>query len=57
VVDLPSRGDTCFPDRRDLGGGIHEIWNYTSPLDGADLLWIEGQNGPTEIYRIQVRFP
>jgi hypothetical protein len=55
ALDLPSRGDTCFPDRRDLGD-VQEIWNYTSPLDGPDLSWIEGQNGPTDIYRIALDF-
>lgn len=54
-LDLPSRGDTCFPDRRELGGGVHQIWNYTSPLDG-DPTWIEGQQGDTLIYRIDLAF-
>lgn len=55
ALELPSRGDTCFPDRRDLGDGVHQIWNYTSPLVG-DPSWIEGQNGETLIYRIDLRF-
>ena len=54
-LDLPSRGDTCFADRRELGGGRHEIWNYTSPLDG-DPTWIEGQQDETLIYRIGLTF-
>jgi hypothetical protein len=56
VMDLPSRGDTCFPDDRDLGGGVHELWNYSSPLDGEDLSWIDGQAGPTEILRVRLTF-
>ena len=57
VLDLPSRGDTCFPDHRDLGGGRHEIWNYSSPVDGPDLEWLEGQKAPTNVYRVTVAFP
>jgi len=55
-LDLPSRGDTCFPDERSLGDGVWDIWNYTSPLDGGDPGWQEGQVEPTSIYRIELRF-
>lgn len=55
ALDLPSRGDTCFPDRRDLGD-VQQIWNYTSPLD-VDPSWVEGQGGDTSIYRIDLSFP
>jgi hypothetical protein len=57
VLDLPSRGDTCFPDALDLGDGLFEVWNYTSPPDGPDIDWIDGQNGTTGIYRIDLTFP
>jgi len=57
VLDLPSRGDTCFaavlagerPDER-------IVYDYSSPLDGDDLRWIEGQRGETRIYRHALRF-
>ena len=52
VLDLPSSGDTCFPDHIDRGGGRHEVWNYTSPLEGPDLSWVEAQHGPTSIGRV-----
>ncbi len=52
VLDLPSKGDTCFPGIVPLEDGSWEIYNYTSPLDGEDVAWNTGQTGPTLIYRI-----
>jgi len=49
-VDLPSRGDTCFPEAIELGEGLFMVFNYTSPLDGADLSWQVAQGGPTWVY-------
>ncbi len=57
VIDLPSRGDTCFaavlagerPDER-------VVYDYSSPLTGRDVRWIEGQLGETRIYRHVLRF-
>jgi hypothetical protein len=57
VLDLPSRGDTCFPSALDRGDGRFTIYNYTSPLDGPDLNWIEGQTGETRIVRVDVQVP
>ncbi len=54
AVDLPSRGDTCFPDRLDRGD-VQQIWNYTSPLN-RDPSWVEGQGEPTSIYRLDLSF-
>ncbi len=56
ALDLPSSGDTCFPDYLDLPDGSFELWNYTSPLDTPDLSWLEGQTGETAIYRIRLSF-
>ena len=57
VLDLPSRGDTCFPAVL-TGGEADEIivYDYSSPLDGPDLPWIRGQRGETGIYRHVLRF-
>jgi hypothetical protein len=33
------------------------IFNYTSPLDGPDVGWSEGQQGPTMIYGLTLRLP
>jgi hypothetical protein len=57
VLDLPSRGDTCFaavlttanPEERVL-------YDYSSPIDGDDVSWRVGQRGPTRIYRHLLRF-
>lgn len=56
VADLPSRGDTCFPEALEpTPDGRVVLYNYTSPPDGPDLSWIEGQTGPTEIWRVEVQ--
>ena len=52
VLDLPSRGDTSFPALVPLGGGRYLVYNYTSPLDGTDPFWLQGQLGPTLIYSV-----
>ena len=56
VLDLPSRGDTCFPAmiRGDNAGELI-VYNYSSPIDGPDLPWNEGQLGATRIYRHVLR--
>ncbi|MFH1434983.1 MAG: hypothetical protein ABIJ56_04625 [Pseudomonadota bacterium] len=52
VIDLPSRGDTCFPTAVPKGGGDFLVYNYSSPLNGEDLGWLDGQRGPTAIYSV-----
>jgi len=57
ILDLPSRGDTCFPGV--IGGATAEervVYNYSSPIDGDDVPWNVGQLGPTNIYRHVLRF-
>jgi hypothetical protein len=53
-LDLPSRGDTCFPEAIALGDGLFLVFNYTSPLDGEDLAWQRGQGGETWVYWVVV---
>lgn len=57
ILDLPSQGDTCFPAVID-GANADEVvlYNYSSPIDGPDPKWIEGQGGETRIYRHVLRF-
>jgi len=57
VLDLPSNGDTCFPGMVPLGSGRYLVYNYTSPLDGGDTFWLQGQLNPTLIYSILLTFP
>ncbi|MCB9761337.1 MAG: hypothetical protein H6739_15955 [Alphaproteobacteria bacterium] len=56
VMDLPSRGDTCFPSALPLGEDRFAIYNYTSDPEGPDISWLDGQNGPTVILRQELGF-
>jgi hypothetical protein len=57
MMDLPSRGDTCFPAVvPHTSVGDFAIYNYSSPIDGEDFVWRDGQRNPTFIYRYIVRF-
>jgi len=57
VLDLPSRGDTCFASAIQQSDTEWLIYNYSSPVDGADVTWLEGQQGQTHIYRMILEFP
>ncbi|MCZ7582789.1 MAG: hypothetical protein M5R36_05330 [Deltaproteobacteria bacterium] len=57
VLDLPSRGDTCFPGLLDEGGGVYSVYNYTSALEGPDPVWLRGQIDPTFVYRVNLELP
>ena len=51
VLDLPSKGDTCFPEVLPLDDDQYLVFNYTSPLNTADdPSWRAGQNDDTLIY-------
>lgn len=58
VLDLPSKGDTCFAgivDGSDPGERI--VYNYSTPPESPDdPAWGKGQIGPTHIYRHVLRF-
>lgn len=58
VLDLPSRGDTCFAGVVEGNSpGERIVYDYSSPLDSPeDLPWGKGQIGPTHIYRHVLRF-
>lgn len=56
-ADLPSRGDTCFASVLPMGDHEYDVYNYTSPVDGPDVGWQEGQTGPTLIYRARLTLP
>jgi hypothetical protein len=57
VLDLPSNGDTCFASAVPLEGKSWLVFNYTSPLDGEELSWLDGQQNPTSIYSIVLTLP
>jgi hypothetical protein len=53
VVDVPGKGDTCYPSL--IAQGDHQwlVYNYTSPLRGADMPWGYALTiGKTLIYRM-----
>jgi len=57
VLDLPSKGDTCFPAILDDGGDDIVVYNYSSRLDDdLDPVWFAGQLRPTYIYRMTLSF-
>ncbi|MFT4974728.1 MAG: hypothetical protein ACI8S6_000611 [Myxococcota bacterium] len=56
VLDLPSQGDTCFASALPRGEDTWLVYNYSSPVDGSDPSWLEGQNGETWIYRMILDF-
>ncbi len=58
ILDLPSKGDTCFPEALPLEPGRRLVFNYTSPYDGDDdPTWLDGQWAPTLIYRGVLSLP
>lgn len=57
VLDLPSKGDTCFPALLQKSSHDYTVYNYTSPLDGPELSWVAGQLGSTSIIRVDLTFP
>ncbi len=60
ILDLPSQGDTCFPSvlpaTDPADAGVFVVYDYTSPLQGEDPGWREGQRGQTIIVRHELRF-
>ncbi len=57
VMDLPSRGDCCFPAVLEGGPpGQRVVYDYSCDLDGPDLPWIRGQRGETFVYRHVLQF-
>lgn len=57
VLDLPSRGDTCFPSRLETADPTHVvIYDYSSDIDGPELPWSAGQRRETYVYRHELAF-
>lgn len=61
LIDLPSAGDTCFPEALRLSRDRWLVFNYSSPHyadpDAPDPSWLDGQLGPTHIYWTVLGFP
>jgi hypothetical protein len=57
VMDLPSRGDTCFPSKIDDPATNHVVvYDYSSDVDGPELPWSAGQRRDTYVYRHELVF-
>lgn len=56
LVDLPSKGDTCFPSVVPRGARTFRLYDYSSPVDGPDVFWLSGQLAPTYIYAQTLEF-
>ena len=57
LIDVPGKGDTCYPVVLPDARGRHILYNYTSPLNGPDEPWGTALvHGPTEIYRAILTF-
>lgn len=57
VLDLPSKGDTCFASTLAEGDGGYTVYNYSNDPDGPELSWLEGQTAETRIYRQRLWLP
>lgn len=56
VLDFPSRGDTAFPALVQLDEHHYLMYNYSSPLEGKDRVWMAGQITGTRIYSTVLSF-
>ncbi len=57
VIDLPSRGDTCFPSRLAQSDPNRVvIYDYSSDIEGPELPWSAGQRRDTFVYRHELAF-
>lgn len=56
VLDLPSKGDTCFPGMVRGEDGEIVVYDYSSDIEGPEVPWRIGQRRPTFIYRHVLRF-
>ena len=57
LLDLPSKGDTCFASVVPLDDRSYALYNYSSPVEGNDWVWVQGQQRPTNLYRMVLTFP
>ena len=56
LFDFPSRGDTAFPALVPLNDRQYLLFNYSSPLEGADKSWLRGMLTATNIYSTVITF-
>jgi len=56
VLDFPSKGDTAFPALVAAGDDQYLMYNYSSPPEGKDYVWMMGQLKETNIYSTVITF-
>lgn len=56
LQDIPSKGDTAFPALCKIGKGAYLLVNYSSPLEGKEKNWLNGQLGKTCLYLYNIYF-
>lgn len=56
VLDFPSQGDTAFPALVPIDDNHYLMFNYSSPLEGRDRVWMMGQLTGTRIYKTIISF-
>jgi hypothetical protein len=56
VLDFPSQGDTAFPALVPLDDNRYLLYNYSSPPEGKDRVWMSGQLTGTRIYSTILTF-
>jgi hypothetical protein len=56
VLDFPSKGDTAFPGLARLDDNSLLMYNYSSPPEGKDRVWMTGQLTGQRIYSTLITF-
>ena len=56
VLDFPSKGDTAFPGLVRIDENSLLFYNYSSPIEGKDRVWMMGQLTGTKIYSTILTF-
>jgi len=56
ILDFPSKGDTAFPGLVPLDEHRYLLYNYSSPPEGKDRVWMSGQLTGTQIYSTILSF-
>ena len=56
LLTLPSAGDTAFPSLLRVSENEVLVVNYSSPFDQVKRSWGTGQENPTGIYLIKLRY-
>ncbi len=56
VLDFPSRGDTAFPALVSIDENSYLMYNYSSPPESKDRVWMTGQLTGTQIYSTIMTF-